>query len=296
MTVVVLIGLSWPATAQTTLSAGEQAQFLRTARVVSRKNIPKGVTRPVRLTLTDGTLTHDAAFSAVDEQIPILKLKDGRTELDFVDSYKYSLAAYRLAEMLGIADMMPVSVERELDHQKGAISWWVDDVKWDEGERLKLKLQAPEPEAFNRQMYRMRLFAQLIADTDRNTGNILITSDWKLWMIDFTRGIPPHAHAAGARRGLAVRSHAARQAPDADERRRGGKDQAVHRRSGDRRAHGPPRCDRRSRRKARRRQRRGEGALLRTARASRGHGTMVRIATPRTNQSSEKITSSRRRP
>ena len=89
--------------------------------------------------------------------------------------------------MLGIADMMPVSVERELDHQKGAISWWVDDVKWDEGERLKLKLQAPDPEAFNRQMYRMRLFAQLIADTDRNTGNILITSDWKLWMIDFTR-------------------------------------------------------------------------------------------------------------
>ena len=28
--------------------------------------------------------------------------------------------------------MMPVSVERELNHQKGVISWWVDDVKWDE--------------------------------------------------------------------------------------------------------------------------------------------------------------------
>lgn len=27
----------------------------------------------------------------------------------------------------------------------------------------------------------------LVADTDRNLGNVLITSDWKLWMIDFTR-------------------------------------------------------------------------------------------------------------
>lgn len=175
------------ASAQTTLTTEEKAQFLRTARVVSRKAIPKGVTRPVRLTLTDGTRTQDAAFSVVDQRVAIQKFKDGRTEFDFVDSYKYSLAAFRLAELLGIGDMVPVTVERELKGQKGALSWWVDDVKWDEGERQKLKLQAPDPEAFSHQMYRMRLFAQLIADTDRNTGNILITSDWTLWMIDFTR-------------------------------------------------------------------------------------------------------------
>jgi hypothetical protein len=172
---------------QTTLSPEEKAQFLRTAHVVSKKTISKGVTRPVRLTLTDGTHTHDAAFSVVDQRVAIQKFKDGRTEFDFVDSYKYSLAAFRVAELLGIADMIPVTVERELNGQKGALSWWVDDVKWDEEERQKLKLQAPDPEAFNQQIFRMRVFAQLIADTDRNTGNILITSDWTLWMIDFTR-------------------------------------------------------------------------------------------------------------
>ena len=184
---VLVAGCALSASGQTTLSAEEKAQFLRTARITSTKDIPKGVTRPVRLTLTDGTLIHDAAFSVVDEHIPVLKYKDGRTELDFVDSYKYTLAAYRLAEMLGVDDMMPVAVEREVNHQKGALTWWVDDVKWDEGERLKLKLEPPDPEAWSRQVYRMRLFAQLIADTDRNTGNVLITSDWKLWMIDFTR-------------------------------------------------------------------------------------------------------------
>jgi hypothetical protein len=33
----------------------------------------------------------------------------------------------------------------------------------------------------------MRVFSELVYDTDRNTGNLLITEDWRLWMIDFTR-------------------------------------------------------------------------------------------------------------
>jgi hypothetical protein len=190
-TVVTLLllasGIAARAAAETTLTRDEQAQFLLTARVVSAKDIGRGVTRPTRLTLTNGTITHDAAFSAVDDHESIMRFKSGRTELDFVDSYKYTIAAYRLAALVGLDDMMPVTVEREIKHQKGALSWWVDDVKWEEGQRLKLKLQAPDAEAWNRQMFRMRLFTQLIADTDRNTGNVLITSDWKLWMIDFTR-------------------------------------------------------------------------------------------------------------
>jgi len=171
----------------TGLSREEKTQFLLTARITSSKNIPKGITSPVRLTLTNGTLTHDAAFSTVDERIPIMKFESGRTELDFVDTYKYSVAAYRLAVMLGLDDMMPVTVEREVSHHKGSLVWWLDDVKWDEGQRLKEKLQAPDPEAWAKQMFRMRVFTQLVADTDRNTGNVLITGDWKLWMIDFTR-------------------------------------------------------------------------------------------------------------
>jgi len=33
----------------------------------------------------------------------------------------------------------------------------------------------------------MRVFSQLVYDTDRNLGNVLISEDWHLWMIDFTR-------------------------------------------------------------------------------------------------------------
>jgi hypothetical protein len=169
------------------LSRSEAARFLETAKIIKGKDISRGVTRPSRLTLSDGTITHDASFSAVDERKSVERFESGKMELDFVDSYKYSLAAYKLAELVGVVDMMPVHVEREWRGHKGALVWWVDDVMMDEGDRLKKKPTVPNPEAWNEQMYRMRVFTQLVADTDRNVGNILIDKNWKLWMIDFTR-------------------------------------------------------------------------------------------------------------
>jgi hypothetical protein len=168
------------------LTKPEIEHFLSTAKVVAQKSIPKGVTSPIRVTLSDGTLRHDAAFSAVDERTPVMTFANGRTELDFVDSYKYTIAAYRLAESLGLDGMMPVTVERRWAQRTGSLSWWVD-VKWDEAQRLKQRLEPPDAEAWNRQMHRMRVFTALVADTDRNLGNVLISADWSLWMIDFTR-------------------------------------------------------------------------------------------------------------
>jgi len=173
------------------LTRDKQAEFLATARIVSHKNIPKGVTHPIRLTLTDGTVTHDAAFSSVNENKPIMHFADGRTELNFVDSYKYTVAAYQVGQLLGLDDMMPVAVARAIDHQLGSLTWWVDGVQFDEGDRVKQGANPPDPGEWSRQMCRMRVFTQLVADADRNQTNLLITSDWKLWMIDFTRAFRP---------------------------------------------------------------------------------------------------------
>jgi hypothetical protein len=173
-------------TAAPALSRDQIRQFLETAPIIKGKDTVKGVTRPMRVTLSDGTLTHDAAFSTVDEHKNIERFEGGRVELDFVDSYKFTLAAYKVAELVGLDHMMPVHVEREWRGRKGALAWWVD-AKMDEGERLRSKVQVPNPAAWNEQMYRMRVFMQLVADTDRNVGNILIDADWKVWLIDFTR-------------------------------------------------------------------------------------------------------------
>jgi hypothetical protein len=57
----------------------------------------------------------------------------------------------------------------------------------DDGERLKQKLTAPDPNAWNNQVYKIRVFDELVYDTDANLTNVLIGEDWKIWRVDFTR-------------------------------------------------------------------------------------------------------------
>lgn len=172
------------------LTKEQMEQFLLTARVVKSQQSKKGITNPWRLTLTDGTVTHDASFQDVDEHKASIQLASG-TELNFVDSYKYNIAAYRLAELLGLDDMVPVYVERRWEGNPGSLSWWLP-VKMDEVERHKQKLTAPDPDAWNAQMYKVRVFDQLVYDIDANLTNVLIGEDWKIWRVDFSRAFRLH--------------------------------------------------------------------------------------------------------
>jgi len=174
-----------------TLSIDEMRQFLTTAKVVASHRAGKGITSPWRLTLSNGSLTHDAAFQTVDEYSSRREFADGSVEINFVDSYRYDIAAYAVAGLIGLDGMMPVTASRSWQGKVGAISWWVP-WKLDEQMRLKQKIEAPDPPAWNAQMRRMRVFTALVYDTDRNLTNVLITEDWKLWMIDFTRAFRLH--------------------------------------------------------------------------------------------------------
>lgn len=171
---------------ETSLSKDQIKQFLQTAKVIESTQSNKGITEPWRLTLSNGTITHDALFQSIDEHTSEKKLASGRTELNFVDSYKYNIAAYKLAELLGLDDMLPVYVERKWKGKTGSLSWWLP-AKMDESERLKNKIKAPDSDQWNEQMYRIRVFDELVYDTDPNLTNVLIGEDWTVWRIDFTR-------------------------------------------------------------------------------------------------------------
>lgn len=168
-----------------TLTKEQTKQFLLTAKVIDSRPAGKGITHTWRLTLSNGTITHDAHFQPVDEHKSEMKLAKG-TELNFVDSYKYNIAAYALAEMLGMDDVVPIYVERKWKGNTGSLSWWLP-WKMDEAERHKQKLTPPDPEAWNNQMYRIRVFDQLVSDSDPNLTNVLIGEKWQIWRIDFTR-------------------------------------------------------------------------------------------------------------
>jgi hypothetical protein len=53
--------------------------------------------------------------------------------------------------------------------------------------RQQQGLHPPDVDAWNKQMFKIRVFDALIYDTDINLTNVLITEDWKVWRIDFTR-------------------------------------------------------------------------------------------------------------
>jgi hypothetical protein len=161
-------------------------EFLHSADVVDKRRTKKGITAPRRLTLSDGRIEHDAVFQTIDEFKHVMRFDGGRIELNFRDTYHFNIAAFEVAHLLGISHMVPVSIERRLFGEIGSLSWWVT-WKWDEQMRVKEELRPPNGINWRQQWDIARVFGELVYDTDRNQTNMLITEDWKLWMIDFSR-------------------------------------------------------------------------------------------------------------
>lgn len=167
------------------LSDSQIEAFLLHAKVVRTRGVGKGITGTRRATLTDGTLTHDAQIQVVDEYKPRFMGPQG-AELNFRDSWQYNVAAYELDRLLGL-NLIPPSVKRDYERRPAAFTWWVDDVQMDEEARVKKKIPVPDSARWNRDMFTLRVFDQLIGNTDRNLGNLLITNDWRIVAIDHTR-------------------------------------------------------------------------------------------------------------
>ena len=192
-----LLIIAWsmpiPATAQdtaasppVTLTPAQMEEFLLHAEIVRTRGADSGGTRAPIATLSDDVLTHDAQIQTIDQSKPLFQPPTGPPEINFKDSYRYNVAAYRLAVLLEL-DNVPMSVERVVRGKRAAVTWWIDDVMMNEEARLKTKERGPDPQRTAMQSYVRLVFDELIANRDRNMGNLLWTTDWKMWMIDHTR-------------------------------------------------------------------------------------------------------------
>ena len=174
--------------------AGEAAEtFLRTATYVSKKGIKIGITNPDQYTLTDGTRTCRAAWKTIDEfKRGITSLEGGGVIVDFADSYKHEIASYELDKLLGTG-LVPPTVERTFGGRKGSLQLWVEGAMT-EAERKKKKITPPDPQAWNEQMYKVRLLHQLTDNTDfRNINNVLSDPSFRVYAVDFSRGFTIYA-------------------------------------------------------------------------------------------------------
>jgi hypothetical protein len=187
---IVLI-LAWPAGGgqepaggAPALAPAEMEALLLKGRIVRTRGAGQGVTKSLRVTMSDGALTHDAHVQTVD--IARTSFEAGRaSELNFKDTYRFNIAAYRLGLLLGIR--VPMSVQRDFEGKPASFTWWVDDVAMDEAGRIKTQSRGFDAERTSKQLFVMRLFDELIENRDRNRGNMLWTKDWTLWLIDHSR-------------------------------------------------------------------------------------------------------------
>jgi hypothetical protein len=183
LTVLVFAGalaLPGPASAQSTATCarawvGHEDDFERAlaeGAVTGLEKVDIGVTRPKR--------------GSLDPPTPVARftwkpLKPGYHR-GYMESYKAEIAAYRLDRLLGL-QMVPPVIERTLDGVTGAAVYWIENMKpWND----KKPPRGPEPE-WSHQLARMKMFDLLVANIDRNKGNLGYDDDWHLLLIDHSR-------------------------------------------------------------------------------------------------------------
>jgi hypothetical protein len=167
-------------------SEDQIVEFLKTADVASEKTITSGgITMPQKLLLEKDGVRVNAVFRTVDESKMQGNTGGGRADLFFRDCYIFEPAAYELSRMLGL-DNVPPAALRKVKNTKGSIQIWLEHAMTDE-KKAKDNIQPPDDQQWQKQLQIMNVFDQLVFNTDRNKGNILIDPTWKLWMIDHTR-------------------------------------------------------------------------------------------------------------
>jgi hypothetical protein len=153
--------------------AGLEAQIeqqLLEGKIAKMEDVPIGVTKPQRAT-NEGSAVRFAWKP----------LRPGYSK-GFMESYKAEIAAYKLDRMLDL-HMVPPIVERRIENHTGAAVLWVENTR---GWSVAKPPQGPEPQ-WSLQLTRMKMFDLLIANIDRNQGNLIYDADWHLFLIDHSR-------------------------------------------------------------------------------------------------------------
>jgi hypothetical protein len=147
-------------------------QHLQSAEVTSVEDIGTGVTHPRRAHLTPTSPVESLVFKV---------LPPGKRN-GYWESYKSEIAAYELDKLLNLR-MVPPAIERRIDGEMGAGVMWLPEIRSVKQAGGKV----PSAPIWGKSVRKMLTFDNLIGNTDRNAGNILLGSPGELILIDHSR-------------------------------------------------------------------------------------------------------------
>jgi hypothetical protein len=153
-------------------------EFLKTAELQGLRQMKSrnAVTKPWKITLKQDDRTRDALWKDIEGW-----------HGGFLENCRYEIAAYLLDKYLEL-NMIPPTVERVVMSKQGSCQLWV---KYEMNLKEKVKQLIAIPHdyltSWNKAIFLQRTFDDLIANEDRHQGNILITEDWRVILIDHSR-------------------------------------------------------------------------------------------------------------
>ena len=159
---------------------------LLSATVISRQEIGRGVAGTQKVVLEHDGVRFHAAFRTInvsEQSSPVNRAKRPKT---YRDAAVFECAAFELSELLGIC-RVPPTVARRIDGESGTIQIWMEETRPEVVMIEQGAFEPPDAVRLYRQKQIMRLFDILIANSDRNQGNLLIDRSWNIWLIDHTR-------------------------------------------------------------------------------------------------------------
>jgi len=167
------------------LSASGAAQGKRSCEDIETfmRNATLTISRGDSGLMDDGTVQHRVFVHTKNESY-----RDQQNR----DTWKANVAAYELAKILQI-NIIPPYVEIRHAGTSASVAWGLDDVMMDVGQLKQRNVPPPDSEGWNRQMYLIQVFDELVYIGGRAPTDTLITRNWQAWIIGPSQAFRPTA-------------------------------------------------------------------------------------------------------
>jgi hypothetical protein len=154
-------------------------EFLTQAEIVDSRYLGRGTTRPRLLGLEMGGQQRRGIFKTVENG-------ENPSPGEATDRFQHEVAAYRLDRELGL-NMVPVTVFREIDGERGSLQSWVEGAV-DREAAGAYDLELFDTDAMRRQLEQGEVFDALIGNFDRGPDDHLcLVNRARLKLIDHSK-------------------------------------------------------------------------------------------------------------